>query len=52
MLLLCGAKHSYRDALQATEGSVCPKHVVKAYQYMAANARENITIEDLTRSPA
>ena len=49
MLLLCGAEHSYRDALQATDKSVCPKHVVKAYQYMVANARENITIEDLTR---
>jgi AraC-like DNA-binding protein len=49
MLILCGAQHSYRDALQATERSVCPKHVVKAYQYMEANARENITIADLTR---
>jgi AraC-like DNA-binding protein len=49
MLLLCGANHSYRDALQATDKSVCPKHVVRAYQYMVANARENITIEDLTR---
>jgi AraC-like DNA-binding protein len=49
MLLLCGANHSYRDALQATDKSVCPKHVLKAYQYMVANARENITIEDLTR---
>ena len=49
MLLLCGAEHSYRDALQATDKSICPKHVVKAYQYMLANARENITIEDLTR---
>jgi len=49
MLILCGASHSYRDALQATDQSVCPKHVVKAYQYMLANARENITIEDLTR---
>ena len=47
-LILCGARHSYSDALQAAEGSVCPKHVAKAYQYMAANARENITIEDLT----
>jgi AraC-like DNA-binding protein len=49
MLLLCGANHSYRDALQATDKSVCPKHVVRAYQYMVANARESITIEDLTR---
>jgi len=49
MLLLCGANHSYRDALQATDKSVCPKHVLKAYQYMVANAREHITIEDLTR---
>ena len=49
MLILCGAKHSYRDALEATGRSVCPKHVVKAYQYMIANARENITIADLTR---
>ena len=49
MLLLCGAEHSYRDALQATDRSVCPKHVVKAYQYMLAHARDNITIEDLTR---
>jgi AraC-like DNA-binding protein len=48
-LLLCGAQHSYRDALQATDKSVSPKHVVKAYQYMLANARENISIEDLTR---
>ncbi len=49
MLILCGANHSYRDALEATGQSVCPKHVVKAYQYMMANARENITIQDLTR---
>jgi len=49
MLLLCGADHSYGDALQATDKSVCPKHVVKAHQHMVANARENITIEDLTR---
>lgn len=48
-LILCGAQHSYRDALEATERSVCPRHVVKAYQYMEANARENITIADLTR---
>jgi transcriptional regulator GlxA family with amidase domain len=47
-LILCGARHSYSDALQAADGSVCPKHVVKAYQYMMANARENISIEDLT----
>ena len=49
MLILCGAQHSYRDALEATSRSVCPKHVVKAYQYMVANARENITVADLTR---
>ena len=49
MLILCGAEHSYRDALEASDRSVCPKHVVKAYQYMEANARENITIADLTR---
>ena len=49
MLILCGAQHSYRDALEATGRSVCPKHVVKAYQYMVANARENITVADLTR---
>jgi AraC-like DNA-binding protein len=49
MLILCGANHSYRDALEAVGQSVCPKHVVKAYQYMTANARENITIADLTR---
>jgi AraC-like DNA-binding protein len=49
MLLLCGADHSYREALQATDKSVCPKHVVRAYQYMLANARDNITIEDLTQ---
>lgn len=49
MLILCGANHSYSDALQAADKSVCPKHVMKAYQYMVANARQNITIEDLTR---
>ncbi len=49
MLILCGASHSYSDALQAADKSVCPKHVMKAYQYMVANARQNITIEDLTR---
>jgi AraC-like DNA-binding protein len=49
MLILCGAQHSYRDALEATGRSVCPKHVVKAYHYMVANARENITVADLTR---
>jgi AraC-like DNA-binding protein len=49
MLILCGAHHSYRDALEAAGQSVCPKHVVKAHQYMTANARENITIADLTR---
>jgi AraC-like DNA-binding protein len=49
MLILCGAQHSYRGALEATSRSVCPKHVVKAYQYMVANARENITVADLTR---
>jgi AraC-like DNA-binding protein len=49
MLILCGAQHSYRDVLEATSRSVCPKHVVKAYQYMVANARENITVADLTR---
>jgi len=49
MLILCGANHSYGDALEAVGQSVCPKHVVKAYQYMTANARENITIADLTR---
>jgi len=49
MLILCGAQHSYRDALEATSRSVCPKHVVKAYHYMVANARENITVADLTR---
>ena len=49
MLILCGAQHSYRDALEATSRSVCPKHVVKAYQYMVANARENITVADLAR---
>jgi AraC-like DNA-binding protein len=48
-LILCGANHSYRDALQAADKSVCPKHVVKAYRYMVANARESITMEDLTR---
>jgi AraC-like DNA-binding protein len=47
-LILCGANHSYRDALEAADGAVCPKHVLKAHQYMMANARENITIEDLT----
>ena len=47
-LILCGARHSYSDALQAAEGAACPKHVARAYQYMTANARENITIEDLT----
>jgi AraC-like DNA-binding protein len=49
MLLLCGANHNYRDALQATDKSVCPKHVMRAFQYMVANAQESITIEDLTR---
>jgi AraC-like DNA-binding protein len=49
MLILCGANHSYRDAIDAVGQSVCPKHVVKAYEYMSANARENITIADLTR---
>lgn len=49
MLILCGAQHSYRDALEATGRPVCPKHVAKAYQYMVANARENITVADLTR---
>lgn len=47
-LILCGARHSYSDALRAAEGTACPKHVAKAYQYMTANARENITIESLT----
>jgi len=50
MLILCGAHHSYRDALQAADGSACPKHVAKAYQYMLANARENISIQDLTQA--
>jgi AraC-like DNA-binding protein len=49
MLILCGAQHSYRDALETTSRSACPKHVVKAYQYMVANARESITVGDLTR---
>jgi AraC-like DNA-binding protein len=49
MLILCGANHSYRDAIDAVGQSVCPKHVVKACEYMSANARENITIADLTR---
>jgi len=49
MLILCGAQHSYRDALEATDRPACPKHVVKAYQYMVANARENVTVADLTR---
>lgn len=49
MLILCGANHSYRDAIDSVGQSVCPKHVVKAYEYMSANARENITIADLTR---
>lgn len=49
MLILYGANHSYRDALEATDQSVCPKHVVKATQYMTAHARENVTIADLTR---
>jgi AraC-like DNA-binding protein len=48
MLLLCGVNHSYQDALQATTKSICPKHVVKAYQYMVANAHTPITVEDLT----
>lgn len=48
-LILCGANHSYRGALEAADGSVCPKHVAKAYQYMLANARDNITIADLTQ---
>jgi AraC-like DNA-binding protein len=47
-LILFGADHSYREALQATDKPVCPKHVVKAYHYMVANARESITIADLT----
>jgi AraC-like DNA-binding protein len=49
MLLLTGAHHSYRDALEASGKSICPKHVSKAYEYMVANAHEAITIEDLTR---
>lgn len=48
-LLLTGVDHSYRDALQMAGKSICPKHVFKAYNYMVANARESITIEDLTR---
>jgi AraC-like DNA-binding protein len=49
MLILCGAQHSYRDALEATDRPACPKHVVKAHRYMVANARESITVADLTR---
>jgi AraC-like DNA-binding protein len=48
-LLLSGVDHSYRDALQATGKSICPKHVLKAYQYMVDHAQESITMEDLTR---
>jgi transcriptional regulator GlxA family with amidase domain len=49
MLLLSGADHSYRAAIEACGQSICPKHVSRAYEYMLANAHEAISIEDLTR---
>jgi AraC-like DNA-binding protein len=49
MMLLTGANHSYREAVEASGKSVCPKHVSRAYEYMVANAHEPITIENLTR---
>ena len=48
-LLLSSADHTYRDALQTFDRSICPKHVHKAYSYMIANASEPITIADLAR---
>lgn len=48
MSLLLGAQpHNYRDAIQALERPVAPRHVARAYDYMVANAHEAITIEDL-----
>ncbi|MBN8912394.1 MAG: AraC family transcriptional regulator [Rhizobiales bacterium] len=47
LLLLESLRHNYSDALSADTYSLKPKHVKRAIDYMRANARQPLTLQDI-----